>query len=174
MQLHNAVISGPAQGMAMVKRTSFEDADCPVARSLDVLGDWWSLLIIRDAFLGLRRFSEFQKNLGCAKNILTVRLRALVEHDILTTAPASDGSAYQEYLLTPKGRGVFPVLVALRQWSEEFDDRPEEIATLLVDREKGRPVRKLELHADDGRLLRVEDIELRPNPKLKRRQSASV
>jgi len=158
----------------MVKRTSFEDAECPVARSLDVLGDWWSLLIIRDAFLGLRRFSEFQKNLGCAKNILTVRLRALVEHDILTTAPASDGSAYQEYLLTPKGRGVFPVLVALRQWSEEFDDRPEEIATLLVDREKGRPVRKLELHADDGRLLRVEDIELRPNPKLKRRRSASV
>ena len=157
-----------------MKRTSFEDAECPVARSLDVLGDWWSLLIIRDAFLGLRRFSEFQKNLGCAKNILTVRLRALVEHDILATAPASDGSAYQEYLLTPKGRGVFPVLVALRQWSEEFDDRPEEIATLLVDREKGRPVRKLELHADDGRLLRVEDIELRPNPKLKRRRSASV
>jgi DNA-binding HxlR family transcriptional regulator len=160
--------------MAMVKRTSFEDAECPVARSLDALGDWWSLLIIRDALLGIRRFSEFQKNLGCAKNILTVRLRALVEHGILTTAPASDGSSYQEYLLTPKGRGVFPVLVALRQWSEEFDDRPEEIATLLVDREKGRPVRKLELHADDGRLLRVEDIELRPNPKLKRRRSASV
>ena len=160
--------------MAIVKRTSFEDAECPVARSLDVLGDWWSLLIIRDALLGIRRFSEFQKNLGCAKNILTVRLRALVEHGILATAPASDGSAYQEYLLTPKGRGVFPVLVALRQWSEEFDDRPEEIATLLVDREQGRPVRKLELHADNGRLLRVEDIELRPNPKLKRRQSASV
>jgi DNA-binding HxlR family transcriptional regulator len=160
--------------MAMVKRTSFEDAECPVARSLDALGDWWSLLIIRDALLGIRRFSEFQKNLGCAKNILTVRLRALVEHGILTTAPASDGSSYQEYLLTPKGRGVFPVLVALRQWSEEFDDRPEEIATLLVDREKGRPVRKLELHADNGRLLRVEDIELRPNPKLKRRRSASV
>ena len=158
----------------MVKRTSFEDAECPVARSLDALGDWWSLLIIRDALLGIRRFSEFQKNLGCAKNILTVRLRALVEHGILATAPASDGSAYQEYLLTPKGRGVFPVLVALRQWSEEFDDRPEEIATLLVDREQGRPVRKLELHADNGRLLRVEDIELRPNPKLKRRQSASV
>ena len=158
----------------MVKRTSFEKAECPVARSLDALGDWWSLLIIRDAFLGIRRFSEFQKNLGCAKNILTVRLRALVEHGLLKTVPASDGSTYREYVLTPRGRGVFPVLVALRQWSEEFDDRPEEIATLLVDREKGRPVRKLELHADDGRLLRVEDIELRPNPKLKPRRSASV
>ena len=104
----------------MVKRTSFETAACPIARSLDALGDWWSLLIIRDAFLGIRRFSEFQKHLGCAKNILTVRLRALVDQGILKTAPASDGSAYQEYVLTPKGRGVFPVLVALRQWSEEF------------------------------------------------------
>src|ERR1700675_1953876 len=119
----------------MVKRTSFEKAECPVARSLDSLGDWWSLLIIRDALLGISRFSEFQRNIGLAKNILTVRLRALVEHGILKTVPASDGSAYQEYVLTPKGRGVFPVLVALRQWSEEFDDRPEQIATILVDRE---------------------------------------
>src|SRR5467141_2285579 len=151
-------------GISMVKRTSFENAGCPVARSLDALGDWWSLLIIRDAFLGLRRFGEFQKHLGCAKNILTVRLRALVDQDILTTAPASDGSAYQEYLLTPKGRGVFPILVALRQWSEEFDARPEEIATILVDKEKGRPVRKLELYSQDGRLLGVGDIALKPRP----------
>jgi DNA-binding HxlR family transcriptional regulator len=160
--------------MAMVKRTSFEDAECPVARSLDALGDWWSLLIIRDAFLGIRRFSEFQKSLGCAKNILTVRLRALVDHGILTTAPASDGSAYQEYLLTPKGRGVFPVLVALRQWSEEFAGAPGEFSTLLVDRDNDLPVRKLELRAHDGRLLHDGDTELRPNPKLKRRQSVSA
>jgi DNA-binding HxlR family transcriptional regulator len=146
----------------MVKRTSFEKAACPIARSLDVIGDWWSLLIIRDALLGKRRFSEFQKSLGLAKNILTVRLRALVEHGLLKTAPASDGSAYQEYVPTPKGRGVFPVLVALRQWSEEFDARPEEIATWLVDRESGRPVRKLELHAQDGRLLSAADTALKP------------
>lgn len=158
----------------MVKRTSFEKADCPIARSLDSLGDWWSLLIIRDAFLGIRRFSEFQKNIGLAKNILTVRLRALVEHGILTTAPASDGSAYQEYLLTPKGRGVFPVLVALRQWSEEFSGEPQGFVTLLVDRDKGRPVRKLELRADDGRLLGQGDTELRPNPKASRRRRVSA
>ena len=157
----------------MVKRTSLEDADCPVAQSLDVFGDWWSLLIIRDAFLGVRRFSEFQKSLGCAKNILTVRLRTLVDHGILRTAPASDGSAYQEYQLTAKGRGVFPVLVALRQWSEEFGD-VSGIATLLVDRSTGRPVRKLELHADDGRLLGLGDTELRPNPEVKRRRSVSA
>jgi DNA-binding HxlR family transcriptional regulator len=169
MQLHNAVIRtrGEERRFAMVKRTSFEKAECPVARSLEALGDWWSLLIIRDAFLGIRRFSEFQKSLGCAKNILTVRLRALVEHGILKTMPASDGSAYQEYVLTPKGRGVFPVLVALRQWSEEFSDQPGGFATLLVDRGKGRPVRKLELRARDGRLLGAGDTVLRPNPKTK-------
>ena len=151
----------------MVRRTSLEDDDCPIARALDAIGDWWSLLIIRDAFLGIRRFSEFQKSLGCAKNILSVRLRALVEHGILKTVPASDGSAYQEYVLTPKGRGVFPVLVALRQWSEEFSDQPGGFATLLVDRGKGRPVRKLELRARDGRLLGDGDTVLRPNPKTK-------
>jgi DNA-binding HxlR family transcriptional regulator len=153
----------------MVKRTSLEKAECPIARSLDALGDWWSLLIIRDAFLGIRRFSEFQKNIGLAKNILAARLRALVEHDILKTVPASDGSAYREYVLTPKGRGVFPILVALRQWSEEYSGEPDGFATLLVDRYKGRPVRKLELRSRDGRVLGNGDTEVRPNPKVRRR-----
>jgi DNA-binding HxlR family transcriptional regulator len=156
----------------MVKRTSLENAECPVARSLDAIGDWWSLLIIRDAQIGRRRFGEFQKSLGLAKNILAARLLTLVERGILKTAPASDGSAYQEYVLTPKGRGVFPVLVALRQWSEAFDDAPEEIGTILVDREKGRPVRKLELHAQDGRLLDFGDIAIKPRPAAKLRRHA--
>src|SRR5260370_35107366 len=134
----------------MVKRTSLESDQCPIARSLEAIGDWWSLLIIRDALLGRRRFGEFQKSLGLAKNILTVRLRTLLDQGILKTTPASDGSAYQEYVLTPKGRGVFPVLVALRQWSEEFDEHPEEVATTLVDKEHGRPVRQLELYSDHG------------------------
>ncbi|MBV9462132.1 MAG: helix-turn-helix transcriptional regulator, partial [Bradyrhizobium sp.] len=127
-----------------MKRTSLAEADCPIARALDVIGDWWSLLIIRDALLGRRRFGEFQKSLGLAKNILTTRLRTLVDRGILEMAPASDGSAYQEYVPTPKGRGIFPILVALRQWTEEFDARPQEIATMLVDRTSGRPVKKLE------------------------------
>src|SRR5438270_5618349 len=158
--------------MAMVKRTSFENDDCPIARSLDAIGDWWSMLIIRDALLGTSRFSEFQKRLGLAKNILSVRLRTLVDQGILKTAPASDGSAYQEYLLTPKGRGVFPILVALRQWSEEFDDHPGQIATILVDKEKGRRVRKLELYSQDGRLLTAADTALKPRPGSKAAKSA--
>ena len=157
----------------MVKRTSLECAECPIARSLDAIGDWWSLLIIRDALLGRRRFGEFQRSLGLAKNILTVRLRTLVDQGILKMAPASDGSAYQEYVPTPKGRGVFPILVALRQWREEFDERPEEIATILVDREKSKPVRKLALYSQDGRLLTSADTALKLRPKAKRTRSVS-
>jgi DNA-binding HxlR family transcriptional regulator len=157
-----------------VKRTSFEGDACPIARALDVIGDWWSLLIIRDALLGRRRFGEFQKSLGLAKNILTTRLRMLVDEGILATAPASDGSAYQEYVLTDKGRGLFPVIVALRQWTEAFDAHPEQIETLLVDREKGRPVEKLALYSRDGRLLGPADttLKLRPGIKSKRRANA--
>jgi DNA-binding HxlR family transcriptional regulator len=155
----------------MVKRTSLAGDDCPIARALDVIGDWWSLLIIRDALLGRRRFGEFQQSLGLAKNILTVRLRALVDQGILETMPASDGSAYQEYVLTRKGRGIFPILVALRQWSEEFDAHPEEIATILVDRDSGRPVKRLELHAQDGRLLDFGDTTLKARPPKRGRRT---
>jgi DNA-binding HxlR family transcriptional regulator len=174
-QLHNGVIGGIGDNdrkEVTVKRKSFAGDGCPIARSLDEIGDWWSMLIIREALFGVRRFGEFQKKLGLARNILTVRLRALVDRGILRMAPASDGSAYQEYLLTPKGHGVFPVLVALRQWSEEFDQAPEEIATILVDREQGRPVHKLELRAQDGRLLGGGDTMLKPNPAVKHRRRA--
>jgi len=141
----------------VAKRTSHREARCPVARPLDAIGDWWSLLIIRDAFDGLHRFGEFQKNLGLAKNILSARLRNLVEHGILDTVPASDARVYQQYVLTEKGRGLFPVLVALRQWGEDFFFRPDEAHVLLVDRKRGLPVRRLELRSKDGRLLGAAD-----------------
>lgn len=145
----------------MAKRVSHGDASCPIARPLDAIGDWWSLLIIRDAFDGLRRFGEFQKNIGLSKNILAVRLRNLVKHDILTTASASDGSAYEEYVLTAKGRALFPVLVALRQWSEDYCFQPGETHVRLLDVRNERPVRRLELRSQDGRLLKPEDTVVR-------------
>ena len=169
--------AGADQGdKSLVKRTSFEGDACPIARALDEIGDWWSLLIIRDALLGRRRFGEFQKSLGLAKNILTARLRMLVDEGILSTVPASDGSAYQDYVLTEKGRGVFPVLVALRQWTEAFDPHLEGIKTILVDRERGRPVKKLALYSQDGRLLGPGDTTLGPRPpaKPKQRRRATV
>lgn len=149
----------------MVKRTSHSDASCPVARPLDAIGDWWSLLIIRDVFDGLHRFGELQKSLGLAKNILAARLRKLVEHGILETAPASDGSAYQAYVLSPKGVALFPVLVALRQWGEDHFFDPGETHVQLVDVKSGRPVRRLELRAQDGRLLGPADTVVKPAPQ---------
>jgi DNA-binding HxlR family transcriptional regulator len=154
----------------MVRRTSLAGDGCAIARSLELIGDWWSLLIIRDALNGRRRFGEFQRSLGLAKNILSTRLRMLVEHGIFTTAPASDGSAYQEYVLTEKGRGVFPILVALRQWSEEFDIHPEDIEGIMIDRGKGRPVKKLELRSHDGRPLTCADTELKSRTQARGRR----
>ncbi|MCB8822827.1 winged helix-turn-helix transcriptional regulator [Microvirga rosea] len=134
----------------MVKRVSFGHAPCPVARALDVIGDWWSLLIIRDAFDGVRRFSEFEASLGIAKGILASRLRNLTEHGILETAPASDRSAYREYLLTEKGRGLFLVIVALRQWGEDHLYRPGEPRSSLINTETNEPISRLELRTGDG------------------------
>ena len=141
----------------MVKRTSMQDAECPVARSLDAIGDWWSLLIVRDAFDGICRFGEFQRSLGMAKNILSARLRTLVTHGIFDLVPASDGSAYQEYVLTEKGRALFPVIVGLRQWGEDHYYAPAEAHSTLIDRKRGQTVRRLEIRAQDGRLLDPED-----------------
>jgi DNA-binding HxlR family transcriptional regulator len=144
-----------------MKRKSLQGDVCPVARALDVIGDWWSLLIVRDTMMGPRRFSALQKGLGVAKNILTVRLRALVAEGILELQPAADGSAYQDYVLTPKGRGLFPVLVALRQWGEEFSFKPNEDFSKLLDRKNGKPLRKIEIRAEDGRVLEQTDTMVR-------------
>ncbi|PWC13179.1 transcriptional regulator [Brenneria roseae subsp. americana] len=141
----------------MVKRKSMKEDACPVARSLDVIGDRWSLLIIRDAFDDRRRFSDFQRSLRIARNILTDRLRMLVEEDILTVQPASDGSAYQEYVLTPKGEQLFPLVVALRQWGERHLFSPGEPHSQLLDRETGRPLQAMSPHSAQGRLLTAQD-----------------
>ncbi|QJI29714.1 helix-turn-helix transcriptional regulator [Pseudomonas sp. ADAK18] len=146
----------------MVKLTRFENAECPVARSLDAIGDGWSLLIIRDAFDGIRRFGEFQRSLGMAKNILSTRLRSLVAHGIFEVVPASDGSAYQEYVLTEKGNGLFTVIIGLRQWGEGFFYGEGDAHSMIVDREQGEPVAMLQLRSADGRLLGPQDCRRVP------------
>ncbi|AIY40472.1 Transcriptional regulator [Collimonas arenae] len=145
----------------MAKRKSLKGDNCPVARSLDVVGDRWSLLIIRDAFDGMRRFGEFQKSLGVARNILADRLQTLVAENILEVAPASDGTSYQEYLLTAKGEGLFMVVVGLRQWGEQYLFSKGEAHSMLVESRSGKPVQNMELHSHDGRLLGPEDTEVR-------------
>jgi DNA-binding HxlR family transcriptional regulator len=141
-----------------MKRKSLEGNVCSIARSLDIIGDWWSLLIIRDALGGLRRFGEFQRSLGMAKNILSTRLKAMVEQGIMTVEAASDGSAYQEYVLTEKGKALMPVLVALAQWGADHMFQSGEYGSIVIDVKKRRPVRKLELKAEDGRILAIDDV----------------
>jgi DNA-binding HxlR family transcriptional regulator len=149
----------------MVKRTNMDSATCPVARSLDAIGDWWSLLIVREAFVNVRRFGDFQKRLGLAKNILATRLRDLVAGGILEMRPASDGSAYQEYVLTEKGRSLVTVMIALRQWGEEHLYKPGEPTTILLDRRNKKPLAKLQVMSEDGRPLGVSDMTLLPPPE---------
>lgn len=145
-----------------MKRKSLVNDACPIARTLDVIGDWWSLLIVREAMMGTRRFSEFQKRLGVAKNILSARLKTLVAQGIFELKDAAEGGAYQDYVLTAKGRGLFPVLVALRQWGEEFSFKRGESYARLVDRQTSRPLQKLQIRAFDGRILNQSDTVVVP------------
>jgi DNA-binding HxlR family transcriptional regulator len=141
------------------KRTSLDGNDCAIARSLGDVGDWWSLLIVRDALAGKRRFGEFQASLGLAKNILSARLQKLVERGILTTAPASDGTAYREYVLTPKGEKLFVVITALWQWGEEFCFERGELSYDMVDRKTHETLQPLQVKSRRGRVLGAADIQ---------------
>jgi len=103
-----------------MKRTSFAGMACSVAQSLEIVGEWWTLLIIRDAFLGVRRFEDFQRRLGVSRNVLTERLATLVRNGILAPVPYNDHPPRSEYRLTDKGRDLYPVVVSLRQWGDRW------------------------------------------------------
>lgn len=145
----------------MAKRKSLRSDPCPVARALDVIGERWALLIVRDAFDGMRRFGEFQKSLGVARNILADRLQALVEEGVFTVAPASDGSAYQEYVLTSKGLALFPVVVGLRQWGEAQLFGSGEAHSTLLDKDSGAALPTMQVVASDGRVLQAGETQVR-------------
>lgn len=141
----------------MVEGTSPHSSECPVARTLEVIGDRWSLMILRDAFDDIRRFSEFQKSLGVAKNILASRLKALVEVGVFDVRPASDGSAYKEYVLTDKGREIFPVVVSMRQWGERFLFQPQETRSVLLDNASGQALMPMDVRSSNGQKLGPSD-----------------
>lgn len=141
-----------------MKRKCLEHSDCAVARTLDVIGDWWSLLILRDVFAGHHRFGEIQRSLGVAKNILSARLRKLVADGILELAPAADGTSFREYHLTEKGRGLSLVIMALRQWGETFLCNTRPASYVFVDKSQGKPIKPLELRSANGRKLKPQDV----------------
>ena len=144
----------------MVKRRSFAQATCPIARSLDVVGDWWTLLIVRNALHGARRFGEFQTQLEISKSMLAERLQKMVQAGLLEVRPDPQGSAYAEDHLTEKGRGLHTVLMALRQWGERCLFEPGEPMTVLTDARDGAPARRLQLMSADGRALEPDDTRV--------------
>ena len=101
-------------------RKSLAGQDCSIARSLDVVGEWWTLLIVRDAFRGVRRFDDFSKSLGIARNVLAARLAKLVDHGILERHPLPDHHGRSEYRLTEKGRELQPVVISLMRWGDRW------------------------------------------------------
>lgn len=145
----------------MTRNSPQSTEPCPVARSLDVIGDRWSLLIVRDAFDGVRRFGDFQRGLGMARNILADRLHKLVEAGILELQAASDGSAYQEYVLTAVGERLFPVVVALRQWGERHLFAAGERHSTLIDLRTGKAVPPMLPTGKDGVAIRPADTAVR-------------
>lgn len=130
--------------------------DCPLPQAVEVIGDKWSFLILRGALNGLAHFEEFQAGLGIARNILSNRLGKLVEAEILERSPHDTDRRKVVYTLTRKGEGLLPVVVALRQWAEEWGSGPATI--VLADRETGRPVRRICILSDDGRTLSLSDL----------------
>src|SRR6478672_1167773 len=104
----------------MAERTSYKDYACSIAQTLEIVGEWWTLLIVRDAFFGVRRFDDFVERLGISRNILTDRLDKLVDAGVLARRPYDEARGRNDYVLTDKGRALWPVLTALRQWGDEW------------------------------------------------------
>ncbi|HEX3841102.1 MAG TPA: helix-turn-helix domain-containing protein [Acidimicrobiales bacterium] len=103
-----------------MERKSFSEMNCSVAQCLEVVGEWWSMLIMRDAFLGVTRFDQFQQRLGISRNVLNQRLSHLVDAGVLTKVPYSDHPLRHDYRLTDKGRDLWPVLTTMRQWGDKY------------------------------------------------------
>lgn len=146
-----------------MQRTSFAAMSCPIARGLERVGEWWSILILRDAFAGMTRFDEFQKSLGIAPAMLTRRLNGLVEAGLLERHRYSLRPPRDEYRLTPRGVDFHPVLVAMLQWGNRHF-APEGESILIVERATGRPVEAMLADRATGRPLMTAEYELAPGP----------
>lgn len=131
-----------------MKRKSFGDMPCTIAQALEIIGEWWSILIIREAFYGTRRFGDFEARLGIARNILTARLSKLTEHGILRRVQGSTGSKYLEYELTDMGQALGPVLISLARWGSKWI-KGKEVTTeqVLQSVEEERQARQAETYS---------------------------
>ena len=136
---------------------------CPVARGLERVGEWWSILIIRDALQGLTRFDQFEQSLGIAPNMLTRRLNALVKAGLLERRRYNDRPARYEYVLTERGRDFRPVLVAMQVWGNKHF-APEGISVQLVNAQTGAPAQPVLVDRVTGRPMADAEYRLAPGP----------
>jgi len=141
-----------------MKMEKFDPLNGSIAHILDILGEGWSMLIIREAFFGIRRFEEFQRHLGIARNILTSRLKKLCENGILERVPIKEGAKRHEYLLTTKGKELMPLLIALTQWGDKWIYGEGNEPIIFRDRGNGQPISPIRVHAGDGRELRPREM----------------
>ncbi|MFN8052235.1 MAG: helix-turn-helix domain-containing protein [Acidimicrobiales bacterium] len=146
-----------------MKRTSVKDMNCSVAQCLEVIGDWWTMLIIRDVFLGVRRFDEIQERLGISRNVLTQRLDFLIEHEILERRPYQDNPPRYDYALTPRGRDLWPVLTAMRQWGDTWA-APDGPPVQLYHRPCGHVATAVPTCEHCGGALELHDIRVVAGP----------
>lgn len=142
-----------------MRRTSFKGARCMVAASLEILGEWWTLLVIRAAFGGLTRFEAIQERLGIARNVLTVRLRRLVDDGILEKVRYQEHPPRFEYQLTEKGRQLYPVIVTLMAWGDRWIAGGEP-SVIVVDRATGERIEPVLIDRRTGRSVEAETSRL--------------
>jgi DNA-binding HxlR family transcriptional regulator len=150
-------------GEAAMQHKSFGEMQCAIARSLERVGEWWSILILRDAFQGLTRFNQFQESLAIAPNMLTRRLNALVESGLLERRRYSERPPRDEYVLTPRGHDFRPVLWALLAWGNKHF-APEGRAVELVDTETGTVADPVLVDRNSGRVIAEPDFHTAAGP----------
>ena len=146
-----------------MQRKSFDKMPCPIARSLERVGEWWSMLIMRDALHGFTRFDQFRKSLGIAPNMLTRRLNALVEAGLLERRRYSEHPPRDEYVPTARGRDFRPVLLALLAWGNRHF-APEGTSVQLIDAQSGAAVEPILVDPATGKAIKEPDYVLAPGP----------
>jgi DNA-binding HxlR family transcriptional regulator len=146
-----------------MERKSFADMHCSVAQCLEVVGEWWSMLIVRDVFLGVTRFDEFQERLGISRNILNQRLNHLVDSGVLEKVPYREHPPRYEYRLTDKGRDLWPVLTALRQWGDKYA-APDGPPLRVIHRNCGHVADATMVCSVCGEPMEARDVRAEPGP----------
>ncbi len=146
-----------------MKYKSFEHMNCSLAQTLNIIGERWTLLILRDAFFGAKRFGQFERSLGIAKNVLTTRLNMLVDEGIMEKRTSDEG-AHPEYVLTEAGLELQPILLSMTHWGDKHRPHPKGDRLVFVERETGEPIRPMSVVSQDGRELEPRDVRAVPGP----------